>query len=75
MPFLRYANDSLKTLESELAELKNNHNDVCLESKNIITYFRAWLDEQKKINEYISNKDKDYRMTIKKLQQKNEYVQ
>lgn len=72
--FSRYNNETLKVLESELCEMKSNRNEICFESKNIINYVRSWLQEQKKINEYVSNKERNYCLTIEKLKHANQYV-
>lgn len=70
----RYTIESIKHLEGELFKVKSSRDDLCAESKNIIGYFRAWLQEQKRINEYVGNKEKNYINTIEKLRQENEYV-
>lgn len=54
--------------------MKNNRDEICYESKKIINYVRSWLQEQKKINEYVVNKERNYCVTIEKLRQVNEYV-
>lgn len=61
-------------LESELSEMKNNRDEICFESKNIINYVRSWLHEQKKINEYVANRERNYCEVIEKLKLENQYV-
>lgn len=54
--------------------MKNSRDEICHESKKVINYVKCWLQEQKKINEYLINKEKNYCTTIEKLRQENEYV-
>lgn len=72
--FRRYVSESFKALESEMSEMRSSRNEICFESKNIINYVRSWMLEQKKINEYVVNKERNYCVTIEKLRQENEYV-
>ncbi|XP_057652834.1 uncharacterized protein LOC130891824 isoform X5 [Diorhabda carinulata] len=67
----RYNENTVKSLETELREVKKNRDDIYLESKTVVEYFRLWLNEQKKINDYTMAKEKDYCKTIDMLKQQN----
>ncbi|CAG9814199.1 unnamed protein product [Phaedon cochleariae] len=68
----RYNSEAVKILELELNEIKNNRDEICFESKNVINYFRNWLQEQRKINQHVIAKERDFRETIETLKQENE---
>ncbi|KAJ8930385.1 hypothetical protein NQ314_016812, partial [Rhamnusium bicolor] len=70
----RYTSESVKVLESELNDLRNSRDEMCFESKNVISYVRAWLQEQKKINEHTVRRERNYCNTIQQLKQEYEYV-
>ncbi|CAG9833571.1 unnamed protein product [Diabrotica balteata] len=67
----RYNEETIKSLESELRDVKKQRDDICLESRTVVDYFRLWLQEQKKINEFTVSKEKDYFKTIEMLKQQN----
>ncbi|VEN36491.1 unnamed protein product [Callosobruchus maculatus] len=64
--------ESVKSLEIELEKVKCNRDEICMESKNIVGYFRDWLQEQKKINKYVTSREKNYWQNIEKM--KEEYT-
>nr|CAI5852620.1 unnamed protein product [Callosobruchus analis] len=64
--------ESIKTLEIELEKVKCNRDEICAESKNIVGYFRDWLQEQKKINKYVTSRERNYWLNIEKI--KEEYT-
>ncbi|XP_030749631.1 ERC protein 2-like isoform X9 [Sitophilus oryzae] len=63
----RHAIDSLKQMESDVEDLKQNKEEICLESKNVIKNVRAWVEEQKIINDLIIKREQMYLDTIKKM--------
>jgi chromosome segregation ATPase len=63
---------TIKNLEMELADAKNNRDDICAESRNVVNNVKAWLDEQRKINDKVKRKTQCYCDTIIKLKQENE---
>uniref|UniRef100_A0A6P7FHT2 Uncharacterized protein LOC114328083 isoform X3 n=1 Tax=Diabrotica virgifera virgifera TaxID=50390 RepID=A0A6P7FHT2_DIAVI len=67
----RYNEEAIKSLESELKDVKKNRDDIYLESRTVVDYFRLWLQEQKKINEFTVSKERDYFKTIEMLKQQN----
>lgn len=70
----RYTIESVKALESELSAVRNNREEICCDVKNVVGYVRAWLLEQKKINEYTTKRERDYCNTIRRLRRDYEYV-
>nr|CAH7722786.1 unnamed protein product [Callosobruchus chinensis] len=52
--------ESMKSLESELERVKCHRDEICTESKNIVGYFRDWLQEQKKINKYVMSRERNW---------------
>ncbi|KAJ8958819.1 hypothetical protein NQ318_019579 [Aromia moschata] len=71
----RYTSDSVKVLESELIEMRHERDEVCLESRNVINNVRAWLQEQRKIDEVVTRRERDYCDTIRRLRQDHEDMQ
>nr|XP_023022853.1 uncharacterized protein LOC111511081 isoform X1 [Leptinotarsa decemlineata] len=68
----RYNQDSIQMLQTELNEVKNSRDEICFESKNVIDYFRSWLQEQNKINQYVMSKEREYCNTIDMLKREAE---
>lgn len=66
----------LNVKNQQYDQLVNSHNDIAIESRNVCTYVKLWLDEQKNINKHIANKQKLLCDSIKRLQHTNnkEYV-
>ncbi|GJQ86608.1 hypothetical protein Trydic_g7840 [Trypoxylus dichotomus] len=48
--------ESLAHMEVELIEVKTSRDEICNESRNVVYNVRAWLEEQKKINEELKTK-------------------
>lgn len=69
----RYIND-IKSLESELEEIRSSRDEISYESRNVLSNVKAWLQEQKRINDHAAKRERDYCDTIKRLKQENEYV-
>lgn len=65
---------TIRNLEVELADAKNNRDDLCAESRCVVDNVKAWLEEQRKINDKVKKKTQCYCDTIAKLKQENEYV-
>lgn len=63
---------AIRNLELELAETKNVRDDICAESRHVVNNVKAWLEEQRKINEKIKQRNQCYCNTIAKLKQENE---
>ncbi|CAH0556867.1 unnamed protein product [Brassicogethes aeneus] len=65
----RYTADSVKNLEAEIDVLKTNRDEISYESKNVVSYVKAWLEEQRKINDFVGRKERNYCEIIEKLQE------
>ncbi|XP_044268218.1 myosin-10-like isoform X2 [Tribolium madens] len=63
---------TIRNLELELADAKNNRDDLCTESRCVVNNVKAWLEEQRKINDRVKKKTQCYCETIAKLKQENE---
>ncbi|KAJ8916239.1 hypothetical protein NQ315_016378 [Exocentrus adspersus] len=63
----RYTTESVKALESELCAMRDNRDEICSDVKNVVSYVRAWLQEQRKIDEYAALRDRDHCETIRRL--------
>lgn len=63
---------TVKSLELEIEDVKNNRDDICTESKCVMDNVRSWLEEQKIINEKVRKKTQCYCDTIRDLKEKNE---
>ncbi|RZC42883.1 leucine-rich repeat-containing protein [Asbolus verrucosus] len=61
----------VRNLEIELAETRNCRDDVCEESRHVVNNVKAWLEEQKKINNKVKKRAQCYCDTITKLKQEN----
>ncbi|XP_063931933.1 golgin subfamily A member 6-like protein 24 isoform X2 [Zophobas morio] len=63
---------TIKNLEFELAEAKNNRDDLCAESRHVVNNVKAWLQEQRRINQKVMQRTRCYCDTIAKLKEENE---
>lgn len=63
---------TIKSLEMEMEDVKNNRDDICAESKCVMDNVRGWLEEQRIINEKVRKKTQCYCNTIKDLKEQNE---
>ncbi|XP_015835665.1 myosin-10 isoform X1 [Tribolium castaneum] len=63
---------TIRNLELELNDAKNNRDDLCTESRCVVNNVKAWLEEQRKINDRVKKKTQCYCETIAKLKQENE---
>lgn len=63
---------TVRQLEFELSDTRNKRNDLCSESKIVLDNVKAWLGEQRKINDQVKKKARDYSTTIERLKQENE---
>ncbi|XP_066137797.1 uncharacterized protein [Euwallacea fornicatus] len=63
----RLTTESVKQLEADIEDLKNNKFDICQESKNVIKNVRAWVAEQKRINSVVAKREQQFIQTIKQL--------
>ncbi|KAF2903682.1 hypothetical protein ILUMI_02477 [Ignelater luminosus] len=68
-------NDSVITLQMEVVDHKMCRDEICVESRNVITNVRAWLQDQALINEKLTQKLQDDEFLIDKLKQHNAYLQ
>ncbi|KRT80141.1 hypothetical protein AMK59_8232, partial [Oryctes borbonicus] len=48
--------ESIAHMEVELIDVKTSRDEICTESRNVVYNVRAWLEEQKKINEELKDK-------------------
>ncbi|XP_019761542.1 ELKS/Rab6-interacting/CAST family member 1 isoform X13 [Dendroctonus ponderosae] len=63
----RLSSETVKQLEADIEELKNNKDDICSESKSVIKNVRAWVLEQKRINAFVAQREREYIETINRL--------
>lgn len=66
---LQSKTESLTTVEMELLEVKTSRDEICNESRNVVFNVKAWLDEQKKINEQLKQKLQKKNAVIAKYEQ------
>lgn len=64
-------NNSVITLQMEVVDHKMCRDEICVESRNVITNVRAWLQDQALINEKLTQKLRDDEFLIDKLKQHN----
>ncbi|CAH1953415.1 unnamed protein product [Acanthoscelides obtectus] len=61
--------ENVKSLETELEKVKCSRDEICSESKNVVGYFKDWLQEQKKINKYIMSRERNYCLNLNKMKE------
>lgn len=64
--------ESVVSLEVELSNARSSRQEICMESKNVVENVRAWLQEQKRVNDYLNGKMKEKNDLIKKLKYEKE---
>lgn len=62
-----YRIESVASLEVELNNARSSRHEICMQSRNVVENVRAWLQEQKKINEQLNGKMREKNNAIKKL--------
>ncbi|KAK9754632.1 hypothetical protein QE152_g1043 [Popillia japonica] len=65
--------ESIAHMEFELLEAKTSRDEICTESRNVVFNVRAWLDEQKRINEQLKEKLEKKDALIMKYEQERSF--